>query len=209
MADTITLTFDTPKAQRIGGIGAFGFVSGLATLSSYSQTKAALTALTGYFTPSTALLRVAHGGMSSNDYVIRWDNTAQAFRAFESASLTPALAAPAAATSITVTSSPFSYTATAPGTVLVGLNGATLASLSITRGAYGPSNLNLPTSTLLTGYHVETGDVLIATYTVATPTMEFLPAASFSATAAAVMAEAANAANVGTFDFIAIGQIAG
>lgn len=85
---------------------------------------------------------------------------------------------PAAASAISVTASPFTYTATAAGEVIVQTNGATLTSLSFTRGAYGPTNLILPGAGVAAMYHVSKGDVLILTYSAGSPLMEFLPGAS-------------------------------
>jgi hypothetical protein len=100
MADTITLTFDTPTPQRTGGKSIFAMVSGSANLSAYTTAKTALTALTGMFMPSTGLLRVV-ADVSSNGYVIRWDTTAHAFRAYRaSANSASAFVEPADATNI-------------------------------------------------------------------------------------------------------------
>jgi len=82
MADTITLTFDTPKASRIGGAGVLGVVMGSANLSSYSTSKVALTALTGMFVPSTGILRVTTSGVSSNKFIVQWEHSSQSFRAW-------------------------------------------------------------------------------------------------------------------------------
>lgn len=212
MADTITLTFDTPKAQRIGATGAAGFISGLATLSSYSQSKTALSALLGYFVPSTAFIRVSNGGVSSNGYIIRWDDTAQAFRAYAPGAGAVSLVAPAAASQVTsgVSGTVLSYTAPVvasggvPGNYIVS-GGTAISEVQINRGAYTTPSLGSGAGP----YHLDPGDKLTITATsIAGTTVEAMPEAT-TAVAAAAMAEVANATNVGTFDFVAFGQMPG
>jgi hypothetical protein len=213
MADTITLAFDTPRAQRIGGSGVFGVVSGLATLSSYSSSKVALTALTGYFVPSTGLLRVSPNGVSSNGYALRWSHTDSAFRAYSTAALAPG-SVPAAA-QITVGSSVFSYTSgtsgpAAPNGEMVTLQPTSTDAVTytITRGGV-TSGVFTATSLGPDAVTLQSGDVLAVTWATGAPTMYSFPFPAPTADAATTLAEVANATNVGTFDFIAVGQMAG
>lgn len=197
MADTITVTIDPIKTKQIGA-SAFGVAFGQANLSSYSSSKTALTAITGLFMPSTTLLRVV-GGVSSNGYAIRWDDTAQAFRAYSSAG-TPGLAAAGAAGTIALTGSPMTIanSGSVPEDVVV--TGGTVTSLTFNRGTLTTASLGTSGK-----FHLEVGDNLIMTYT-GTPALDSFPAAAVTMTAAAA-AEVANATNVGLIDFIALGQM--
>ena len=197
MADTITVSIDPIKTKQIGA-SAFGVVCGQANLSSYSSSKTALTAITGLFMPSTTLLRVV-GGVSSNGYAIRWDDTAEAFRAYSSAG-TPGLAAPAAAGTIALTGSPMTITNAGSVPEEIVVTGGTVSSITRNRGALTTASMGTAGS-----FHLEVGDNLIVTYT-GTPTLDQFPAGAVTMTAAAA-AEVANATNVGLIDFIAMGQM--
>lgn len=211
MADTIVLTFDTPKAVRVGGAGAFGIVSGLANLSVYDTAKTALAALTGLFVPSTGLLRVVTDGTSSGGYSLRWDATSKAFRAYRSAAATGslALAAPGAAVAITPPASTVAYTNTDAGPITVVITGGTSTHAVIGRTSGSFTSADIGTVNPLV-VHLDVGDTLAVTYSVA-GTWTKLPYGIYGLTnsAAAVLTEAAASANIGTFQFLAFGQIAG
>lgn len=203
MADTITVTVDPIKTKQIGA-SAFGVVCGQASLTSYSSSKTALTAITGLFMPSTTLLRVV-GGVSSNGYSIRWDDTAQAFRAYGAAANTDsiALGAPAAAGTIALTGSPMTIAnaGTVPEEIVV--TGGTVTSITRNRGTLTTASMGTAGS-----FHLEVGDNLIVTYT-GTPALDQFPAGAYTITdaGAGALSEVANATNVGLIDFIAMGQM--
>lgn len=73
---------------------------------------------------------------------------------------------------------PVTFTATTSGFLGFSLAGATVTSVSFTRGAYGPVNLLLPTSTLTALYPYRVGDVFIITWSAGTPTLQNLPDAA-------------------------------
>lgn len=203
MADTITVTLDPVKTKQIGA-SAFGMLCGQANLSSYSSSKTALTAITGLFMPSTTLFRVV-GGVSSNGYTIRWDDTAQAFRAYGAAANTDSLslAAAGAATAISLTGSPMTITNALAVPDDVTITGGTVTSITFNRGAFTSASLGTSGK-----FHREVGDSLIVTYT-GSPTIESIPAAAYtiSDTGAGALTEVANATNVGLIDFVAMGQM--
>lgn len=79
-----TVTVDTPRANRIGNT-PIGIISGSCNLTNYNSTLAALTAITGKFSGG---LRVCADGISSNGYVIKWDTSGSAFKAYRAAGQT-------------------------------------------------------------------------------------------------------------------------
>jgi|SRR5215469_7267948 len=83
MADTITITFDLVKPIRVGAYGKVGMITGQANLTSYSQTKAALTSITGLFVRAVRVTPQP----SSLGYVTRWDDTSSCFRAYGNTSV--------------------------------------------------------------------------------------------------------------------------
>jgi len=83
MADTLTTTLDLKFPQKVGGYGKLGLISGTSTISSYSTSKVAVTAITGLF---RNLYRCVADGVSSNGYAMRWDVSAQAWRAYTTGS---------------------------------------------------------------------------------------------------------------------------
>jgi hypothetical protein len=201
MADTITVTVDSIKTRRVDA-SPFGIIAGQCNLSSYSSSKTALAALIGLFRTSTTLLRVIPMPLSSNGYLLKWDDTAQAFRAYQPGAVTTALAAAGSGTALTSTTSvTMNNTATVEDTLVI--SGGTYSAATIARGGYTSPNLSA------TGMIVrEVGDIFSMTFTSASmPGVESLPRARVTASVAAAAAEVANATNVGTFDFIAMGQM--
>jgi hypothetical protein len=205
MADTLTATLDPLKTNRIG-TSPFGIIQGTINLSSYSQTKVAFSTLLGYFATG-GLLRVIPNGLSSNGYVIKWDDTNQCFRAYQTAALTANIALAAAGSAVALTSATsvtFQHTATVPDEVVI--SGGTYSSITLNRGGYTTPNLS--------GKDIiiprEVSDVLSITFTSgAAPGVESLPRAAYTASSnsAAALTEVPNSTNVGTFDFIAVGQM--
>jgi hypothetical protein len=82
------VTLDFPIAQRVGNRPC-GLISGSINITSYDTAHPALTALTGLFKPS-GKLRVVATGVSSNGYVLRWDNATNSFKAYSSNGAAPA-----------------------------------------------------------------------------------------------------------------------
>lgn len=200
-----SVTLDTPKPSRLGN-SVMGVLSGSVNVSSYDTSHPAVSAITGLFIGS-GLLRVTPNGLSSSGYLIRWDKASNSFKAYVPGATTLTPAAAGAASAVTVGSSPFTYTSAAAWgeEILLDANGAT-STFIVSRGGYSTGARTL---TSLNGQSVVlfSGDTLALTYTVATPIMEKLPFAIPAAAEAAAEVEAANAANLGTFDFIAVGQI--
>lgn len=166
-AATITLDFPTPGAV---GNTKMGLLSGTCNLTNYNSTLVELTSITGRFLPN-GKLRVVAGGLSSNGYVIKWDSSSKAFRAYRTAAqtVTPSGSITASAPTITTTTN-------AGTTEPVYTNGGALTQ---TTGATGITGVQAPTIT---------------------------DARTFAG-AAGALAQSANDANVGTFDFIAVGQL--
>ena len=80
MADTLTVTLDLRYPKRVGGNAKYGVITGTANITSYDTNKVPVTAITGHF---RNIYRVICDGVSSNWYAMRWDTTAQAFRAYD------------------------------------------------------------------------------------------------------------------------------
>ena len=203
MADTIAVTFDLYKAARIGST-PMGLISGTVNLSVYSQTKTALAALTGKFLTG-GLLRVVPDGISSLGYMVRWSKADSAFRVYGPGAITPALAAPGAAAAITPPSSAAAYTNAdaVPITVIITGGTSTHAVIGRTNGSFTSADVATVNPIVA---HLDVGDTLTVTYSVA-GTWTKLPFGAVTASAAAAAAEVANSTNVGTFDFIAMGQM--
>lgn len=200
MVDTVTVTLDLKFPQRVGGYGKVGIISGQANLTSYSQTKSALSAVTGLF---KTLYRLVPDGQSSLGYDIRWDNAAQAFRALQPGAVT--VGAAPAAVAITPPASAAAYTNAdgVPETVIITGGTSTHAVIGRASGAF--TSADVATTNPIVA-HLDPGDTLTVTYSVA-GTWTKLPFAG--STVAAADVEVANATNIGTINFIAIGQIGG
>lgn len=202
MADTVSVTLDMLHTYMIGN-SPFGVLSGIANLTSYSQTKAELTAITGQFKPS-GLLRVVFDGLSSNGYVTRWSATDKAIKCYTPGSVTNVISGVTPASGSVVssaTSTTFADTATQPDNLII--SGGTFSAFSITRGGYTSPNLSGTTRIVPR----DPGDIFSMTFTSgAAPVIESLPHAAPTASIAAALAEVTNGVNVGTIGFIAIGQ---
>lgn len=77
MAYTATVTKDTKHAERISR--NLGLLSGKCSISSYDQTGAEITDITGQF---KSLKRCIVDGFSSNGYMVRWNTTDKCFHAY-------------------------------------------------------------------------------------------------------------------------------
>lgn len=155
----VTVALDQRSAAKFGN-GGFKLLAGSANITNYNSTKPA-SSLVGEF---RTLLRVVCDGVSSNGYLVRWDATATAFKAFyPTKAITPTgtVAAPVftgAAASLTATSSAPTITATGTHgarTVFLTAGGAVASSddatvtgitgvqaPTITCGAYTPAGTN-------------------------------------------------------------------
>jgi hypothetical protein len=209
MADTITVTTDQKKPQRVGAYGAVGLLSGTANLSSYSSSKTALTAISGLFLRA---LRVLVYDRSSNGYIVEWDDSAKAFRAYSPGAVSNSYNAPGAASQVIsggTAASPLSYTvpASGPGGTLI-VSGGTLTGVTVTRinGTSTYTTPSLGTTSPLQIRAQPTDELIVSGSNVSATTAEFLPDSTLSGTNA-VLAEVSNAVNVGTFDWVAVGQL--
>lgn len=165
-----TTTLDYPKPGRLGNL-PIGVISGTCNITNYNDTVAEITAITKAFLPG-GKLRVVPNGISSGGFIVKWDATSKAFRAYSTvgANVTPSGGSiTASAPTITTASG---NPATAPIGVITG-------ALAQTAGATGITGVQAPTIT---------------------DTRTF-------AAAAGALAEAADDSVVGTFDFIAVGQL--
>ena len=77
MAYTATVTLDTKHAERM--TRNLGVLVGKCDITSYNQTGAEITDITGQF---KQILRVICDGMSDNGYIVRWNTTDKCFHAF-------------------------------------------------------------------------------------------------------------------------------
>lgn len=75
-----TVTLDFPKPGRLGNL-PMGVISGTCNVTNYNSTLVELTTITKAFLPG-GKLRVTPNGVSSLGFVIKWDSTGKAFRAF-------------------------------------------------------------------------------------------------------------------------------
>lgn len=72
-----SVTLDIPEARHLApGVKA---VWGKCAISNYNQTGAEITGITGLFVTTP---RVVAEGLSSNGYLVRWDETDKAFHAY-------------------------------------------------------------------------------------------------------------------------------
>ena len=80
MADTLTITLDQRSAgnQQLGA-SSFDAITGSINLTSYSQTK---TPIFGTYFRNNTTIRAFADAISSNGYLLLWDATAGAFRAY-------------------------------------------------------------------------------------------------------------------------------
>lgn len=204
MADTISLAFDTRFPQRVGAYGKVGLITGVATLSAYDQTKTVLTALTGLFLRS---VRVFPDPISSLGYLLRWDITASAFRAYSPGAVSLALPAAGAAVAITPPASTVAYTNAdaVPQTVIITGGTSTHAVIGRTSGSFTSADVATVNPIVV---HLDPGDTLTVTYSVA-GTWTKLPFPSYTGTIAAAVAQVATSTNVGVFNFSAYGQLTG
>lgn len=88
MPYTISVTLDTPSAQRISQ--DLAVITGVADLTSYNATHAEVTPITGKF--KTTLAVVAES-TTDKGYIVHWDRGTKAFKAFDTASTIGAAAA--------------------------------------------------------------------------------------------------------------------
>jgi hypothetical protein len=165
-----TTTLDYPKPGQLGNLPV-GVISGTCNLTNYNSTLAEITTITKAFLPG-GKLRVVPNGISSGGFIMKWDATGKAFRAYSTvgAAVTPSGGSitASAPTITTATGNP----ATAPVGVVTG-------ALAQTAGATGITGVQAPTIT---------------------------DTRTFTA-AAGALAESSNDVNVGTFDFVAVGQL--
>lgn len=164
-----TVTLDTPRPGRLGS-SPMGVLSGTCNLTNYNTTQAEITTITKAFKPD-GKLRVVADGLSSNGYVVKWDVTAKAFKAYRAgaATVTPSGSITASAPTITTTTG-------TPATAPIGVESDALTQ---TAGASGITGVQAPTIT---------------------------DSRTFSA-AAGALAQAPNDTNIGTFNFIVVGQM--
>jgi hypothetical protein len=80
MPYTISVTLDTPSAQRISQ--DLAVITGVADLTSYNATHAEVTPITGKFKTTLAVLA---GSLTDNGHVVYWNRTTKAFTAFKPA----------------------------------------------------------------------------------------------------------------------------
>lgn len=78
-----SITLDSPRPGRLGN-SPFGVLSGTCSLTNYNSTLAEITTITKAFLTG-GKLRVVADGLSSNGYVVKWDTTGKAFKAYRSA----------------------------------------------------------------------------------------------------------------------------
>lgn len=165
-----TTALDYPKPGQLGNLN-IGVVSGTCDLTNYNDTVVENTTITNAFLPD-GILRVVPNGISSNGFIISWDATSKAFRAY---------ATVGAAVSV------------AGGTI-------TMADPTITTVNGNPAIAPIG---VVAGELVQTvgaADITGVQASVITDTR------TFTADAGA-LAEASDDVDVGTFDFIAIGQL--
>ena len=82
-----TTTIRSPKIIR--QLGGMGLVFGRINVTNYNQTLAEITAITSKF--KSATLEVLLGGNSSNGYIVAWDTTSKAVKAwYPTKAITPA-----------------------------------------------------------------------------------------------------------------------
>lgn len=77
MAYTATVTLEVPRAQRISR--DYTMIVGQCDITSYHATLAEITGITKYFLSAP---RVTVSGPSDNGYLVRWDETSKAFKAY-------------------------------------------------------------------------------------------------------------------------------
>lgn len=75
-----TVTLDTPRPGRLGN-SPMGVLSGTCNLTNYNSTLVEITTITKAFLPG-GKLRVVADGLTSNGYVVKWDTSGKAFKAY-------------------------------------------------------------------------------------------------------------------------------
>jgi len=168
-----TVTLDTPRPGRLGNT-PMGVLSGTCNLTNYNSTLTAITAITKAFLPG-GTLTVVPNGISSEGFIIAWDATGHAFRAYGTAGADITVGSG----TITAANPTLSTTSGNPATHPLGVvsGGAIVSDAAYTN---------------ITG--------VIAGAITDTRTLS---------TAAGAIAQASNDTNVGTFTFLAIGQLGG
>lgn len=205
-AYTCTLALDQINAGRQRpASGNFGFISGLATLSNYNQTLAEITGITGKFLNGAP--RVFPNGVSSLGYVIKWDSTGKAFKAFKPGTITPAIATPGAATAITPPASTEDYTNDQSVPIVLIITGQTSTHAVVKRTSGAFTSADVFTSGPMM-FVLGPGDKVAVTYSGA-GTWTRLNFGAITATIAGALTEVASDVDVGTFDFLAVGNLAG
>lgn len=77
MSYTASVTLTPRKTERISR--SFGMVHGTCDITSYNQTGAEITDITGYFHTDPVVIC---DGMTDNGYIVRWNTTDKCFHAF-------------------------------------------------------------------------------------------------------------------------------
>lgn len=85
-----TVTLDTPRPGRLGNT-PMGVLSGICNLTNYNSTLAEITTITKAFLTG-GVLRVVPTSLTSNGYVVQWDTTGKAFKAYRSGAASGSLA---------------------------------------------------------------------------------------------------------------------
>lgn len=78
MAYTAAVTLKTPKVSKLSDRG-LALLTGSVAVSVYDATKVEITAITGRFKGAPVVIL---GGVSSNGYLVAWDATAKAIKAW-------------------------------------------------------------------------------------------------------------------------------
>lgn len=182
-----TTTLDQVKAMRIGGSGPWGVVTGVCNLSNYNSTRAEITTITGQFI-SGGTLRIVPCSESSAGYRVVWDSASKAFKAFRTA---------ASGAAITVSGTPLGSVAAPTVNIGSAAVGDGTAGIGIASGGTALVHSAAAVSGI-TGVQAPafTGSNTVMSGGAATIT-------------GAADGEAPNDTNIGTFAFIAVGQIGG
>lgn len=125
-----TASLNLPNPVRIGS-SRVGVVFGSVNVTNYNTTLAEITGITGVFRSAP---RVMLGGISSNGYLVKWDSTAKAVKAYKSPLITASSSAPTVTTGTNATTTAPVYT-----------NGGVLTQ---TTGAAGITGVQAPTITV-------------------------------------------------------------
>ena len=167
-----TLTSLTRVVKKLGGSPGVGLVAGTFNLTNYNSTLAEVTGITSEFRSAP---NVVCSGVSSNGYLVKWDASGKAFKAFyPTKAITPA------------------GTNSKPSFVVQ------------SSGAIG-TNMELGLSADSDAATFEGGVGITAARTLTTTSPVGTPTFTGTAVAAQAATEVANDVNVGTVDFIAVG----